>query len=224
MELVKLLKIKKTPSNLLKALFVGFLLCLPTLEALAQSTGPRNGPLRPRAGVISTTSPTVVCASDGIADIVRVTVRGVIGTSNWFVTDESGVILGKTRGVRTFSPNLEGAGRGTCFIYHVANRGYIRNVPVGGNIGSLIGNIRFSNRIGVTRLIDCNGPVDSGFTPLSARSMTVSGDRISLSGLSRATTPRVIVKVRDAVTGREFDSRILYVPEFEIQSGGSARI
>ncbi len=184
---------------------------MPTLEALAQSTGPRNGRPRPRAGVISTNNPTIICAVDGIADVVNVKVEGSVGTSNWYVTDEAGIVLLKQRGGSTFSTDFEGAGVGICFIYHGANRGGFRNVSVGGNIGSVIGRIRFSPRIQITRRSDCDGPIDPQPTPgtpegpLEAKSMTVSG------------------KVFVTAIGGD-SSRVLEVAFFSSQTGGGLGI
>jgi len=180
MKTKQLFNVQKKRSNFFKIFIVGLLLSMPVLEALAQSRGNSLRRGRAIAGVISTNSPTVICATDDLPDIVNVRVQGAVGNNNWFVTDEGGTILGKQTGGTTFAPNLEGAGGGICFIYHVANRGYIRDVPVGGSFRSLIGRIAISNRIQVTRKSNCNAPINP--IPITGTPAGPLTANVSLSG------------------------------------------
>jgi len=70
------------------------------------------------APTISTTSPTNICADDGIDDLIDASIddAGIGANSAWVITDANGIILA----LPPAPPfNLEGAGAGTCLIWYV---------------------------------------------------------------------------------------------------------
>ncbi len=101
-------------------------------------------------GTIDTTDPTTICAGDGIADPIMVTLTGEVGDSSaWVITDEAGTILG----LPTAPPfDLEGAGSGTCLIWHMSYNAGLTGVAIGNNATTdIMGCYSLSNPITVTR-------------------------------------------------------------------------
>ncbi len=100
-------------------------------------------------GTISTDDPTEICAGDGVADPINVTLEGNVGESSaWVITDEAGNILDLPVG----GPfDLEGAGAGVCLIWHLSFEGEISGAEVGMNAEDLEGCFELSNAISVTR-------------------------------------------------------------------------
>lgn len=100
-------------------------------------------------GTISTDDPTEICAGDGVADPINVTLEGNVGESSaWVITDEAGNILDLSEG----GPfDLEGAGEGVCLIWHLSFDGEISGAEVGMNAENLEGCFELSNAISVTR-------------------------------------------------------------------------
>ena len=101
------------------------------------------------SGIISTSSATSFCVGDGIADEVFIDVNGNTGTSGWIITDDNGTILDLPS-----SPpfNFEGAGIGTCAIWHIAYEGEVVGLTPGNKIIFIEGCFDLSNAIPVTRL------------------------------------------------------------------------
>ncbi len=106
-------------------------------------------------GIIVTNDPTEICAGDGIADPIDVALTGNVGTNSaWVITDPDGNILG----LPTAPPfDLEGAGQGTCYIWHLSFEDGLTGAAVGNNAADLQGCYDLSEPIIVTR----NG-VDGG--------------------------------------------------------------
>ncbi len=109
-------------------------------------------------GVITTNDDLVVCADDGEDDFIDVTLSGNSGASSaWVITDDLGNILA----LPPAPPfNFEGAGAGTCLIWHLSFTGNIEGAEVGLNANDLEGCFSLSNPIPVERLtgadcIDC---------------------------------------------------------------------
>ena len=74
----------------------------------------------------------------------------------WVVTDEDGKILGLPP---TFSAvDFDGAGAGTCLVWHISHDGSLFGAEVGANASELLGNFDLSNPITVDRLSggDCD--------------------------------------------------------------------
>ena len=127
-------------------------------------------------GIISTNDPTNLCVSDGIDDLVDVTVTGNTGmTSGWIITDATGVILA----LPAAPPfNFEGAGPGNCIIWHVTYDD-ITGLATGNNANTdLAGCFRLSNPIIVTR----NENPTVGITPADAE--VCAGGSLQLTAVS----------------------------------------
>ncbi|MFZ6051996.1 PPC domain-containing protein, partial [Halocola ammonii] len=100
-------------------------------------------------GQISTESETTICAGDGVADPIDVTLEGAEGPNMaWVITDADGNILALPEG----SPfDLEGAGAGTCLIWHLSFDDGLVGAEVGENANDLEGCFDLSNPITVVR-------------------------------------------------------------------------
>ncbi|MEM1219377.1 MAG: T9SS type A sorting domain-containing protein, partial [Bacteroidota bacterium] len=106
----------------------------------------RNGV---NGGEISTDDPTEICAGDGIADPIDVTLTGEEGTNSaWVITDDQGNILDLPAGPPF---DLEGAGGGTCLIWHLSFEDGLMGAAVGNNATDLDGCFDLSNPIAVVR-------------------------------------------------------------------------
>ncbi|CAH0999266.1 hypothetical protein LEM8419_00563 [Neolewinella maritima] len=92
---------------------------------------------------------TSVCAGDGIDDLIDVTLSGATGDSSIYViTDDSLNILA----LPAAPPfNLEGAGDGTCLIWHLSYTGDLGGAAIDGRADSLTGCFELSNSITVRR-------------------------------------------------------------------------
>ena len=110
-------------------------------------------------GTISTSDPTTICAGDGINDPINTTLSGQNGMhSGWVITSSTGEILALPTGPPF---DLEGAGAGTCLIWHISYDDGLTGLIVGENTAGLMGCFDLSNEITVTRN-GVNGGVISG--------------------------------------------------------------
>jgi len=101
-----------------------------------------------------------ICAGDGVSDAFDVMLMDNEGSnSGWVITDADGNILGLP-----MAPpfDLEGAGPGVCYIWHISYEDGLEGVAVGNNAGDLQGCFSLSNPIIVNRLTgaDCSQGVD----------------------------------------------------------------
>ncbi|MEO1260752.1 MAG: T9SS type A sorting domain-containing protein [Bacteroidota bacterium] len=98
-----------------------------------------------------------ICAGDGIADPIDVILTGDEGANSaWVITDDSGEILA----LPAAPPfDLEGAGPGLCFIWHLSFADGLEGAEVGQNAGELMGCFDLSNAIAVTRTAVDGGTV-----------------------------------------------------------------
>ncbi len=111
----------------------------------------RNEPL---GGTIATSDPTSICVGDGIADPIDVTLTGNAGTnSQWVITDDLGNILA----LPPAPPfDLDGAGAGTCLIWHLSFEDDFGGAALGNNATTdLTGCYSLSNSIAVVRDASC---------------------------------------------------------------------
>ncbi len=108
-------------------------------------------------GGILTGGPYAFTVGDGIADNVSgIVLTGNDGAENqWVVTDDSGNILGLPPTPEAV--NFDGAGAGTCFIYHVSYNGTITGLAQDENIADLEGDFGISNGIEVARTLESTG-------------------------------------------------------------------
>ena len=111
--------------------------------------GAENGGCEVEGGDISTMDPTEICAGDGIADPINVTLEGNSGANSaWVITDESGTILELPPGPPF---DLEEAGEGTCLIWNISFEDGLLGAEVGENTADLEGCYALSNPVTVIR-------------------------------------------------------------------------
>ena len=98
--------------------------------------------------------PFEFCAGDGVADNIP---AGSIVTANsqgmntqWIVTDDQGMILGLPPMPSVV--DFDGAGVGTCLVWHLAYDGNITGLAMGMNANNLQGCFSLSNAITVDRI------------------------------------------------------------------------
>ena len=91
----------------------------------------------------------VICAGDGNSDAFDVLLAGESGSNSaWIITDPYGKILG----LPAAPPfDLEGAGQGTCLIWHLSYEDGLTGVEVGLNANDLVGCYDLSNPYTVYR-------------------------------------------------------------------------
>ena len=117
---------------------------------------------------------TSLCLSDDMSDEISVVLSGNTGASTYLVTDTEGNILDIQNGVNF---NFEVAGTGICYIYHMSLQDPITGFGVGLNINGLSGCFQLSNRIEVTRIVDCGPPA----CDISSGSITLASGETSIS-------------------------------------------
>ncbi len=98
---------------------------------------------------VDTLTELTICAGDGISDAFNVLLTNVEGTNSaWVITDPLGNILGLPPGPPF---DLEGAGAGTCLIWHLSYEDGLMGAEVGNNANDLMGCFALSNPVIVTR-------------------------------------------------------------------------
>ncbi len=100
--------------------------------------------------------PFEFCVGDGVADNIAAGAISLTGNSGpnsqWIVTDDQGLILGLPPMPSVV--DFDGAGTGTCLIWHLSYSGVITGLAAGQNANDLTGCLSLSNSIAVNR-IDC---------------------------------------------------------------------
>ncbi|GAA4272993.1 hypothetical protein GCM10022258_22870 [Aquimarina gracilis] len=124
-----------------------------TIYFSTTATAPDCGSVTPpsvNGGTIAG-GPFEFTVGDGVADNVSgVTLTGNIGeTSQWVVTDDQGKILGLP--TTPEAVDFDGAGAGSCFIYHLSYNGTITGLATDGLLAGLAGDFDLSNSIEVVR-------------------------------------------------------------------------
>ena len=115
-----------------------------------------NSAFQVDGGTISTTDATTFCTTDGIADIVNVSVTDSEGPfSLYVVTDENGNILYSQS---TSSFDFSNSPAGKCNIYHIAFKAFLFPPLPGTNVGRLVGWYGLSNALEITKTIECEEP------------------------------------------------------------------
>ncbi len=119
-----------------------------------------------------------ICAGDSISDAFEIMLTDTVGThSAWVITDPQGEILGLPGGPPF---DLEGAGEGTCLIWHISYNDTLSGLEIGLNADSIEGCYDLSNPITVTR-VGADG-IDGGIlmTQDSSTELTIcAGDGLS---------------------------------------------
>ena len=141
--------------------------------------------------------------------------------STYVITDDKLNILGLPPTLEAVEGvDFDGAGAGTCLIWHLSFAGDLQNAEVGKNAADLEGCFDLSNSITVVRNEDTIGDVDGGTLEGGSFSFCVDGEvdnvsGLSLSGNSGANSTYVITDDQlnilglpptlDAVEGVDFD-------------------
>ncbi len=112
-----------------------------------------------------TGGPFEFCVGDGVADNIAdgaITLTGNVGSaSQWVITDEQGTILGLPDSFT--GPNFDGAGAGTCLVWHLSHDGSLAGAAMGANATTdLTGNYDLSNPISVVRYQPKGGTLTGG--------------------------------------------------------------
>jgi len=127
-----------------------------------------------------TGGPYEFCVGDDEADHVSsVMLSGALGTnSQWVVTDETGKILGLPPTPEAV--NFDGAGAGTCLIWHLSYEDDLTGLEAGNNVADLSGTHDFSDEyVTVYR----NQP-DAGELVGGPFQFVVDGEADMVSGIS----------------------------------------
>ena len=128
-------------------------------------------------GMIATSDPTMTCAGDGVPDLIDVTLTGNGGdNSAWVITDVAGTVLG----LPAAPPfDFEGAGAGSCLIWHLSYADGLTGLALDSNVAALAGCFDFSNSITVVRqdsanCVECN--IDAGVISTIDNTTICAGD------------------------------------------------
>ncbi|MEN0005471.1 MAG: T9SS type A sorting domain-containing protein, partial [Bacteroidota bacterium] len=107
--------------------------------------------------------PFTFCVSDGQPDMLEpgsITLSGNFGTNSaWVVTDDQGTILGLPP--MPSAVDFDGAGPGTCLVWHLSFEDGLMGAEVGLNANDLEGCFSLSNPISVFRN-ELQGPLNGG--------------------------------------------------------------
>ena len=132
---------------------------------------------QPEGGTL-TGGPFTFCVGDGIDDNIPtdgITLTGNTGSnSQWVVTDDQGTILGLPPSFNVV--NFDGAGAGTCLVWHLSYDGEIRGAEMGLNANDIQGCFSLSNPITVNRNTgsDCDCETSGGVIALEDGTTEVS--------------------------------------------------
>ena len=108
-----------------------------------------------------------ICAGDGVSDAFDVTLTGNSGSNSaWVITDIDGNILDLPAGPPF---DLDGAGSGTCLIWHLSFEEGLTGAEIGANASDLAGCFGLSNPIAVTREV-----VDGGMVAIAPGDSTAA--------------------------------------------------
>ena len=143
---------------------------------------PGNGDCVVTGGELTTASGLLVytiCVNDGIPDPFDIRLTEEEGdNSTWIITDSNGIILALPTSRRF---DLEGAGLGTCLIYHMSSSDELDGVEAGLNIGDVSGCFSLSNPIMVHRIScdpDCQTPLNVRVKISKGGTIKVRWDRV----------------------------------------------
>ncbi len=132
--------------------------------------------------------PYEFCVSDGDADMIptgEVTVSGNSGdNSQWIVTSDLGVILGLPGDPSDV--DFDGAGEGSCFIWHISYSDGIVGLEMDLNVADLEGCFSLSNSVEVVRLTGANCDGGAGEAIIVINEINANGD-IELANIGTAS-------------------------------------
>ncbi len=148
-------------------------------------------------GGVLTGGPFEFCVGDDVADNIPeggITLEGNSGgNSQWVVTDADGNILGLPPS--PYAVNFDGAGPGTCLVWHLSFNGTIEGAEAGKNAADLVGDFDLSNPIEVVRNEPKGGTLAGGpfeFTVGDGIADQISEGAITLEGNSGGNSQWVV--------------------------------
>ena len=161
-----------------------------------------NNPFGLVAYSVITTTELEICAGDGQSDAFDVTLENASGAnSQWVITDPDLNILALPPGPPF---DLEGAGAGTCLVWHLSYDDGLTGLEVGLNAADFDGCYNLSNPITVVRYQPEGGTLDGGpFTFCvgdGVADMIAAGD-ITLSGNSGTNSAWVVTDANGNILG-----------------------
>ncbi len=150
--------------------------------------------------------PFEYCVGDGIADNIpegAITLEGNAGAnSQWVVTDAEGNILGLPP--TPYVVDFDGAGAGTCLVWHLSFNGDIEGAEQGKNASDLVGDYDLSNPIEVVRNEPKGGTLSGGpfeFTVSDGVSDNIPEGAITLEGNSGGNSQWVVTDAEGNILG-----------------------
>ena len=163
----------------------------------------RNQPL----GGTLAGGPFEFCVGDGVADNIldsQIVLTGNSGTnSQWVVTDDQGNILGLPPTISAV--NFDGAGAGTCLIWHLSFEDGLTGAVMGNNaMTELDGCYNLSNPISVTRNQPAGGTLTGGpfsFTVGDGIADNILPGSITLTGNSGTNSQWVVTDDQGNILG-----------------------
>ncbi len=136
---------------------------------------------QPKGGTL-TGGPFEYTVGDGIADNIpegAITLEGNVGSnSQWVVTDSEGNILGLPPS--PYVVDFDGAGAGTCLVWHLSFDGDLEGAAMGNNASDLVGCYSLSNPIKVVRKnkVDPICDVNGGYLKAGGLYLFCQGDGV----------------------------------------------
>jgi len=150
--------------------------------------------------------PFAFCVGDGIADTIAtgmITLSGISGmNSQWVVTDSDGMILGLPPTYEAV--DFDGAGAGTCLVWHLSFADGLMGAAVGNNASDLTGCFDLSNPIEVVRTEVNGGTLEGGpfaFCVGDGIADTIATGLITLSGNVGANSQWVVTDADGMILG-----------------------
>ncbi len=150
--------------------------------------------------------PFEFCVGDGVADTIAtglITLTGNMGTnSQWVVTDEDGMILGLPPAYEAV--NFDGAGPGTCLVWHLSFEDGLTGAELGNNASDLMGCFNLSNPISVVRNQPNGGTLEGGpfeFCVGDGVADTIATGLITLTGNSGTNSQWVVTDEDGMILG-----------------------
>ncbi|MFT6810357.1 MAG: hypothetical protein ACJA01_003600, partial [Saprospiraceae bacterium] len=141
--------------------------------------------------------PFAFCVGDDVADMIgedEITLTGNTGAnSQWVVTDPNGKILGLPGSFTDV--NFDGAGAGTCLVWHLSFDGDLMGAAVDSNANNLQGCFSLSNPIEVVRSQPAGGTLEGGpfaFCVGDDVADMIGEDEITLTGNTGANSQWVV--------------------------------
>lgn len=161
--------------------------------------------LKPTGGTLEG-GPFDFCVGDGESDYIpegAITLSGNSGTNaQWLITDDQGTILGLPPS--PYLVDFDGAGDGTCLVWHLMYEDGLQGAEVGANAADLDGCFELSNPIEVIRRQPVGGTLEGGpfdFCVGDGEVDNIPEGAITLSGNSGTNSQWVITDDQGTILG-----------------------